>query len=62
MEIKDIMKKSENEDFSTWLFGICILDKHENNGGKIRYSSLLRFIVHIMLTMDEEVDIQLMLI
>ena len=49
------MKKSENEDFSTWLFGICIPDKHENNAGKIRYSSLLRFIVHIMLIMDEEV-------
>ena len=49
------MKKSENEEFSTWLFGICIPDKHENNAGKIRYSSLLRFIVHIMLIMDEEV-------
>gem|GEM_PF-3226647 len=53
------MKKYENNRFSTWIFGICIPDK---NAGKVRYSSLLRFIVHIMLVMDEEVDIQLMLI
>lgn len=53
-ETKNV-KKSENEEFSTWLFGICIPDKHENNAGRVRYSSLLRFIVHIMLIMDEEI-------
>ena len=60
-EMKNV-KKVENEEFSTWLFGICIPDKHKNSAGKVRYSSLLRFIVHIMLITDEEVDIRLMLI
>lgn len=55
-EMKNV-KKAENEEFSTWLFGICIPDKHKNNAGKVRYSSLLRFIVHIILIMDEEVII-----